>query len=894
MDSEKERFTVMENRIVIIDGNSLINRAYYAMQRPMITKSGLYTQGVFGFLNMLSKIRDDYQPDHMAVAFDMKTPTFRHKEYDKYKEGRKKMPPELVMQMPLLKEVLAAMNITMLECEGFEADDIIGTVARMAEEKGIEPVIITGDKDELQLASETTRVVITKKGVSEFEIYDRQAMIDKYGFTPEQFIDYKGLMGDQSDNIPGIPGVGEKTASRLMLEYGSVENVISHADELKGKLAEKVRDNADLARMSKRLATIVTDVPLDIDFEDLKLKEEDHEKLVDIYVKLEFNSFLRKMGHDGEQNKTAEFTALDVDEKIIKEPGELSGLDKELEKGGFAVIKVFGDSSHVDKPLVMGVSLLVNNKYFYIDCTLEETLLRLVEILDRTAPLYMGHDIKNDYYMLKCYGLKKCSTGFDTAIAQYVLDPGRSNYSMNAMSQEYFRETIEDEKEFMSGSGQIGMFEDRSEEFSSYGLKWCALSAQMMVIQKEMLSGEKLEKVMDEVELPLIEVMADMEYQGFAVDRKALVDAGTTISRRTEEITEQIYSLAGEEFNIKSTQQLGKILFEKLGLTAGKKTKTGYSTNAETLEKIKDEHEIVPLITEYRMLTKLSGTYIDGLIPLIGKDGRIRCRFNQTVTATGRISSSEPNLQNIPVRQELGKNLRKAFVPADGMSLTGADYSQIELRVLAHMSSDPALLESFNNGEDIHKATAARVLGIPEDEITPLQRSRAKAVNFGIIYGMSAFGLSSEIHISRKDAQEYIASYFEQHMAVKEFMDQQVSLCKQKGYVRTILGRKRKISEITASNYMVRQLGERLAMNSPIQGSAADIIKLAMVRVYKALEGMESRLILQVHDELIIETAPGEEEKVAGILRECMENAIELKVKLVADLNTGSNWYELK
>ena len=887
----------MSDTIVIIDGNSLINRAYYAMQRPMITKSGLYTQGVYGFINMLSKIRTDYEPAYMAVAFDMKSPTFRHEEYKEYKAKRKKMPPELAMQLPLLKEVLGAMNIKMLECEGYEADDIIGTIAKKAEEEGMEPVIITGDKDELQLASDRTKVVITKKGVSEFEIYDRQAMIDKYGFTPEQFIDYKGLMGDQSDNIPGLPGVGEKTASKLMLEYGSVESIIEHADELKGKLAEKVRDNADLARMSKHLATIVTDVPMDVDFKEYEVREADHEKLVDTYVKLEFNSFLKKLGAEGAGDKTAKFEALKVEEIMISSPDDLDNggsLAKDLKSAGFAVIKVFGDNNHVQMPVITGVSLLVNNKYYYVNGKDEEVIRKLVQILDDTAPLFMGHDIKSDYYMLKCYGLKECRTGFDTAVAQYVLDPGRSNYSMNAMSQEYFRETIEDEKQFMAGSGQMDMFDDRSQQFSDYGLKWCALSAQMMIIQKETLASEKLERVMDDVEIPLIEVMADMEYRGFAVDRKALERAGNDIGAKVEELTSKIYELAGEEFNIRSPQQLGVILFEKLGLEAGKRTKKGYSTNAETLEKIKNDHPIVPLIMEYRTLTKLTGTYIDGLIPLIAPDGRIHCHFNQTVTATGRISSSEPNMQNIPVRQELGRSLRKAFVPAEGMSLTGADYSQIELRVLAHMSKDPALIESFNNGEDIHKATAARVLGVPEDEITPEQRSRAKAVNFGIIYGMSAFGLSTEIKVSRKEAEEYIASYFAKHEAVKRFMDEQVFLCKQKGYVRTLLGRKRRISEISASNYMVRQLGERLAMNSPIQGSAADIIKIAMVKVYRALKNYESAMILQVHDELIIETAAGEEEAVSDLLRESMENAVELSVKLVADLGTGSNWFELK
>lgn len=884
----------MENRIVIIDGNSLINRAYYAMQRPMITKDGLYTQGVYGFVNMLQKIQTDYEPEYMAVAFDMKTPTFRHKEYPEYKAGRKKMPPELAMQLPLLKEVLEAMNIKILESEGYEADDIIGTVARQAEEAGMEPVIITGDKDELQLASDKTTVVITRKGVSEFEAYDADAMEEKYGFSPLKFIDYKGLMGDQSDNIPGIPGVGEKTALKLMHEYGSLEAVLEHADELKGKLAEKVKNNADLARMSKRLATIITDVPLQATIEEMKLKGEDHDKLVEVYVKLEFNSFLKKLGAGAPAPTAAKFEELDVEPEIVTDAEGLRPLKTLLFGTGFIVLKVFGNYDHKAVPILTGAAVLVNNKYFYVNFKNEDLIREFTDAINETKPLIMGHDIKADYYMLKFYGLEECNTAFDTAIAQYVLDPSRSNYSMSAMSEEYFREQMQSEKDFMAGSGQMNMFEDRTEEYAAYGLKWCALTAQMTVILTEMLEKEKLDKVMNELELPLVAVMADMEYRGFAVDRHALESAGGEIGVRVEELTRRIYELAGEEFNIKSPQQLGVILFEKLGLTAGKKTKKGYSTNAETLEKIKDEHEIVPLILEYRMLTKLSGTYIDGLIPLIAEDGRIHCHFNQTVTATGRISSSEPNLQNIPVRQELGRGLRRAFVPGEDCSLIGADYSQIELRVLAHMSKDKSLIDSFNNGEDIHRATAARVLGIPENEITSEQRSRAKAVNFGIIYGMSAFGLSTEIHVTRKEAEEYIENYFAKHEAVKAFMDEQVALCKKKGYVRTILGRKRRISEINASNYMVRQLGERLAMNSPIQGSAADIIKIAMVKVHDALKGYKSKLILQVHDELIIETAKGEEEDVKKLLVNCMESAMKLQVKLAVDLETGNNWYELK
>lgn len=889
------------DRIVIIDGNSLLNRAYYAMQRPMITKDGTYTHGIYGFLNMLNKIRSDHDPAYMVIAFDLKAPTFRHKAYDDYKAGRKPMPPELAMQVPILKEILSAMNITQLEIEGYEADDIIGTVARIAEEKGMEPLIITGDKDELQLATDKTTVIITRRGITEFESYDKDAFIAKYGFTPTQFIDYKGLMGDQSDNIPGLPGVGEKTASKLIKEYGSVEGLLEHKDELTGRVKKTVDENADMAVKSKWLATIVTDVPLGIDIEDAAVKEADREKLVDIYLRLEFNSFLKNLDAAAEPEADNKYEELDVEKVIVKTRDDLALLDGSVREGGLIVMKVFGNDDHTAVPKITGVSVLADKDYFYVDGKDAGVLEGFCTILNEKKPAVMGHDLKRDYYMLKWYGLGRVVTGFDTAVAQYVLDPGRSNYEMNVLSEEYFRESISPEKELYEAAGQIQMQlglpeeeEDRSEEFAEYGLKWCALSAQMTLLQQAALEEEKLTGVLYDIELPLIEVMAAMEFEGFSVDRSELEKAGADISGRVDELTKGIYELAGEEFNIKSPKQLGPILFEKLGLKAGKKTKSGYSTNAETLEKIADDHPIVPMILEYRTLTKLSGTYIDGLLPLIAGDGKIHAHFNQTVTATGRISSSDPNLQNIPVRQELGRGLRRAFVPKEGCVLTGADYSQIELRVLAHMSKDPALIESFNNGEDIHRATAARVLGIPEDEITPEERSRAKAVNFGIIYGMSAFGLSSEIHVSRKEAEDYIANYFEKHKAVKDFMDEQVAYCKKKGYVRTMMGRKRRISEITASNYMVRQLGERLAMNSPIQGSAADIIKIAMVRVYDALEGYKSRLILQVHDELIIETYADEQEAVKELLRKSMEEAVSMAVRPIVDLNVADSWYGLK
>ncbi len=887
-------------KIAIIDGNSLINRAYYAMRNPMITKDGIFTHGIFGFLNMLEKIKRDYEPGYMAVAFDLKAPTFRHREYDQYKAGRKKMPPELAMQIPLLKDVLRAMNIRIFEFEGFEADDIIGTIVKKAEMEGVYSYVITGDKDELQLASDTTHVIITKKGVSEFEIYDKESFMEKYGFLPEQFIDFKGLMGDKSDNIPGVPGVGEKTASKLIMQFGTIENMLAESDSITPEgLKTKITENAQLALMSKKLATINTSVPVDFHIDDMKISEPDYDTLIDIYTKLEFNRFLKKLdvknsGTDISEEKKPEKLRTDTSsyDRILVDRDEM--LD-EIKLTGAAVIKVFGDNNHLDEPVIEGLSVMSGNMYYYFDCS---KLANVEEWIFSQDTGFVGHDLKRDYFMLMGHGGEEPETLFDTAIAQYVLDSGRSNYSLSALSNEYLHITVKDENDFISENSQIDMFTDNARMYMDYGFDVCSAIINLMMIQKEELKKENLENIFYNVEIPLIKVMASMEKQGFKVDKKELEDFGKALSEKIEKLTSEIYSMAGESFNLNSPVQLGDILFEKLGLPAGKKTKRGYSTSADILEKIRDKHPIVPAILEYRTLAKLKSTYIDGLIPLINShDGKVHAHFNQTVTTTGRISCTEPNLQNIPIRQEMGRKLRKAFIPdSEECILTGADYSQIELRILAHMSGDKALIDAFNRGEDIHRATAANVLGVPEDNITIEERSRAKAVNFGVIYGMSSFGLSSELKITRKEAEDYINTYFRKHAAVKAFMDQQVEFCKENGYVRTMMGRKRYIKEINASGYMIKQVGERLAMNTPIQGSAADIIKLAMIKVYDALKerGLKSRLILQVHDELIINTYSDEKDIVEKLLVENMESAYDMSVKLKADLNEGSNWYELK
>ena len=885
----------MENRLVIIDGNSLINRAYYAMQRPMITKEGIYTQGIYGFLNMLEKIKKDYEPKYIGVAFDVKAPTFRHKAYDEYKAGRKKMPLELVMQMPILKEILEAMNIKIVELEGFEADDLIGTIAREGEENDLRPLIITGDKDALQLATDKTEVLITKKGISQFDLFDEKTFIEKYGFTPIQFIDCKGLMGDKSDNIPGVPGIGEVGATKLIVNYGSIENIYEKIDEVTPKgTQKKLMENHQLAFLSKKLATINRYVPIEINFEEYLSKEPDYIKLVELYKKLEFNSFLKKIDIPLDQAKNSEI----VDYKLVfvDDDNKLEDFKRTFQGVDEVGIKIISDDSHKSIPKVRGIFVSAKETVFgFINDAEKKYFYEIISLLKKVKKDIYGHDLKNEIYNLLYLGISDVNLSFDTAIAEYVIDSSRSDYLLETLASEILQVNLHSNED--EPKEQIDMFEaikSPEEEFKSYG-RWFAVCDEIKKHQKELLQKEELWEVFMEAELPLVEVMAYMEYVGFRVDKDYLEKIGADLTAREKELTKEIHQLAGEKFNIKSPKQLGPILFEKLELPVIKKTKTGYSTGAEILEKLKDKHPIVPLILEYRKLTKLNSTYVEGLIPVIASDGKIHASFNQTVTTTGRISSSNPNMQNIPVKEEIGKKIRGAFIPSDeNYTLVGADYSQIELRVLAHMSGDEALIEAFNKGQDIHRATAARVMGIPEDEITPIQRSNAKAVNFGVIYGMSSFGLSSELNITRKEAEKYINDYFDKHQAVKDFMDMQVAFSKEHGFVKTILGRKRYIKEIKASNFNVRQLGERLAMNTPIQGSAADIIKLAMIKVYNSLKGMKSRLILQVHDELIIEAHIGEVDQVKEILRENMENAIKLGVALSVDLNSGDNWLDLK
>lgn len=879
------------SKLVIIDGNSLINRAYYAIQRPMMTASGIYTQGIYGFLSMLQKIKTDYEPTHMLVAFDRKAPTFRHQQYSEYKAGRKKMPDELAMQLPILKDVLKAMGISMFEIDGYEADDIIGTTAVMSEKAGIPAVIITGDKDALQLATDKTSVVITKKGITEFKLYDDAAMKEEYGFDHIQFIDYKALRGDTSDNVPGIEGVGEKTAIGLIQQFGNIDNLLNHVDEVKSaKLQEKIKSSIDQLKMSRMLVTIVTNVPVDYTIDDLLIKEQNDDELINLYTKLEFKTHLSRLLKSGSvANKSAASTKPEtnievpdlekLDIRVVNE-AELSNL-----LSGDLTIDLDCDDNHITTPIISNVQIYKDGIVYIC----EGNCYKAFEGKSFNAT---GFRLGRLYYALFANGIdaNNIKTSFDCSIARYVLAPSIKAQELSAILLEAFHISIEDKNE------QVSLFDTQRSDYNNLAKKLVLLNS-LRAQQEIEIENEGLKTVLYDIELPLCKVLARMEALGFKVDANELQKFGKKLKNMISSLEDEIYDMAGERFNINSPQQLGVMLFEKLGLPAGKKTSRGYSTSAEILEKLADDYPIVAKVLEYRTYAKLNSTYVEGLLPVIDQSGKVHAHFQQTVTATGRISCTEPNLQNIPVRQELGRQLRKVFTAqSSDYVLVGADYSQIELRVMAHLSGDENLIDAFNNGHDIHKETAAKVFGVKPEKVTPQMRSNAKAVNFGVIYGMSSFGLAGELTITRKEAEKYINDYFKKFSKVKEFMDSAIEKAKEDGCVRTLYGRKRAIPEINASQYMVRQLGERLAMNTPVQGTAADIIKIAMNKVYDRLEEecKDSRLILQIHDELIIQAHKDEAERVKEILKDSMENAAKLLVKLEIAENVADNWYDLK
>ena len=883
----------MDKRLIIIDGNSIINRAFYALPE-MTSKDGLKTNAIYGFTTMLFKIIDTYQPTHISVAFDRKAPTFRHLEFKEYKAGRKKMPDELREQFEPLKELLDKFNIHRLELDGYEADDIIGTVSKLGEENDYKVFIVTGDKDAIQLASNKTTTLITKKGVGEVEEYNFDSVMEKYEMTPTQFIDLKGLMGDKSDNIPGVPGIGEKTGIKLIKEFSCIENLVEHTDELKGSVKKKIEENKELAIMSKRLATIIRDVPIEVSLEELEYGDYDKDAVIEEFKRFGFTSLIsRLIDLDGASEPTEE-VALELNIKPLDNAEELINEIKEKKE---LIVKTVTKVGNILEKNILYMFISVDGENIYY---LNEGQLSLFkDVLVSTEIKKFGYNLKDDYIALRPYDIKLENMYFDITIAEYLIDSASStSYECSAIAMKYLTRKIKSKEDLLGKGAKAKKFEDLDiEELSKY-------IAQIVNVVK--LSSEKMEKSLNEsdmdslfyeVEMPLVEVLGEMEFVGIEVDREMLNELGTEFKEIISKLEAEIYEMAGESFNINSPKQLGVILFEKLELPVIKKTKTGYSTNAEVLDKLRDKHEIIDKITEYRQIVKLNSTYVEGLLGIMNPiSNRIHSSFNQTITTTGRISSTEPNLQNIPVKMEMGRKIRKVFIAGKNHKLVDADYSQVELRVLANMSGDENMIDAFKHGEDIHAKTASQIFDVDINDVTPRQRSEAKSINFGIVYGKSDFGLSEDLNIPVKQAKEYINSYFEKYSKIKEFMDTTIEDATVNGYITTLLNRRRYIPELKSSNFMLRNAGKRAAMNAPIQGSAADIIKIAMVNVYKKLEesNLKSKLILQVHDELIVEATDDELEIVEKIVREEMENAFSMDVYLDVDLNVGYSWYETK
>ena len=882
----------MEKRLIIIDGNSIINRAFYALP-DMSNSEGLKTNAIFGFVRMMFKIIEDYQPTHMSVAFDKKAPTFRHKQYADYKAGRKKMPDELAQQLQPLKDLLDKFNINRLELEGYEADDLIGTVARLGEENDFKVYIVTGDKDAIQLASHKTTTLITKKGVGEVEEYNYDSVLERYEMTPTQFIDLKGLMGDKSDNIPGVPGVGEKTGIKLLKQYSTIENLIEHTDELKGSIKKKIEENKDLALMSKELATIITNVPIEVKLEDLEYGDYNKDDVVEKFKEFGFTGLITKL-LDIEGGETTIKEEIDLK---IEHLDNVEDFIKKAEENKKVIIDVIGKEGNIlDKRVLYVFLSLDGNEIYYVN---EDELRQIKTLLSNPEIKKHGYDLKEDYILLKPYEIELNSMDFDITIAEYLIDSKSStSYECSAIAMKYLTRKIKSKEDLLGKGAKAKKFDEiEFDELSAYIGDILNTVNGVYPKMEENLKETEMDGLFYHVEMPLVEVLGSMEYIGMKVDKDQLNELKEKFTTIINELENEIFELAGEPFNINSPKQLGVVLFEKLGLPVIKKTKTGYSTNAEVLEKLRDKHEIIDKITEYRQIVKLNSTYVEGLLKIINpKTGRIHSSFNQTITTTGRISSTEPNMQNIPVKTEMGRDIRKVFVADDNCKLVDADYSQVELRVLAHMSGDENMIDAFKHGEDIHSKTASQIFDVDIKDVTSKQRIEAKAINFGIIYGKTDFGLSQDLNIPVATAKAYIDSYFNKYPKIKEFMDEAVESATETGYATTILNRRRYIPEIKASNFIVRNQGKRFAMNAPIQGSAADIIKVAMVNVYNRLKenNMKSRLILQVHDELIVEAVDEELEMAEKIVREEMENAQSMDVKLDVDLNTGDSWYETK
>ncbi len=877
------------NKLLLVDGHSILNRAFYGL--PDLTNSkGEHTNAILGFINIILKILEEEKPTHFAVAFDVHQKTFRHNMYPEYKGTRKGMPDELRSQVPIMKDVLNAMHVTVLECPGFEADDVIGTLSRMGEDAGMDVAVLSGDRDLLQLATEHVLIKIpkTKSGQTTVENYHAQEVFDLYGVTPTEFIDMKGLMGDTSDNIPGVPGIGEKTAAKIITTYHTIENAYAHVDEIKpNKARENLSEYYEQALMSKELATIECAAPVDVDFEKMKYEGLFTVEAYEYIKQLELKSLLKYFDVADEKVEFSFHTNIIIDLAEVEQ--YFSSLMQ---------CQTIGVFSLIENKEFLGLGFTKDGKQAdFIVCSMFITqdliVSRFMEVYQNNQALrIITNDLKA---LLKVLPLHTDGRIQDASVAAYLLRPLKDSYAYDDIARDYIGATIPTRKELLNKTelSPFIMQEEKVMQYLSYEI--CIPYVAWGKLKADLKDMEMLD-LYNEIELPTVYILEHMEREGIRVDADALRAYGEMLGDKIIALEKSIYQEAGEEFNINSPKQLGEVLFEKKGLKGGKKTKTGYSTNADVLNKLKAENPFVADILEYRQLTKLKSTYADGLANYIQEDGRIHGTFNQTITATGRISSTEPNLQNIPMKTELGRQIRKVFIPKDGYVFVDADYSQIELRVLAHFSGDEKLISAYQENQDIHALTASQVFGVPMDEVSDLMRRNAKAVNFGIVYGISAFGLSEDLDISRKEATEYIESYFATYPGIKKFLDASVEGAKETGMIRTMFGRIRQIPELSSSNFMQRSFGERIAMNSPIQGTAADIIKIAMLRVHERLrsENLRSTLILQIHDELLIETHKDEVEQVKQIIQEEMMKAAELAVPLVVSVSVGDTWYEAK
>ena len=896
------------SRLVLIDGNSIMNRAFYGIMgsKMLTTSDGTYTNAVYGFLTILFKLQEDLNPDYIAVSFDLKGPTKRHEMYEGYKANRHGMPDELAVQMPIIKDVLRTMNIEVIEKEGYEGDDILGTLSKNAEEQGIDVTILSGDRDTFQLASNlvTIRIPRTKAGKTENEDYSKERILEEYGIEPVQLIEVKGLMGDSSDNIPGIPGVGEKTALNLIKNYGTIDNLYNKVEEnielsdIKGKLKEKIINNKELAYLSKKLGEIDREVPLDIKIEDLAIKEWNNSEVYSLFKYLRFNRFIERFNMQEEKVVTENSQNL-LDIEIVESEDSLNKIIEYIKNNKQIIyyIETKDSINSIINKKIKSISIynVKENKCYYIPGNKIEIFKDVFE--DENIEK-IGYKQKLDYILLKEKEISPTNFKYDIEIAAYIINPTESKYNIEKLATEYLNLDLNIANRLEET--QMNLFES-SENNNENDEKYCCIRVHALYnIYLKTLKKIKETNQLDlfnNIEMPLVEVLADMQYNGIYADKTELIKFGETLKKEIEKLTNNIYELAGEEFNINSPKQLGIILFEKLKLPVIKKNKNGYSTDVDVLEKLKKENPIVEKVLEYRQLVKLNSTYVEGLIPFINeKDNKIHSCFHQTVTATGRISSTEPNLQNIPTRFELGKQIRKVFKPKEGCLFIDADYSQIELRVFAHISDDESMINAFNNNEDIHRQTASKVFNTPIDEVSSKQRSDAKAVNFGIIYGISDFGLAEQIGVSRKQAKEYIEQYLQKYKKIKQYMEDIKEFAKKNGYVETLFNRRRYIPEIVSSNYMVRQFGTRVAMNTPIQGTAADIMKIAMINLYKELNNrnLKSKILLQIHDELLLEVEEEEKEQVKKLLKSSMESAMELKVPLKVELSEANNWYDVK